>query len=169
MYTSISRFLIYTAHKQRTKSTPNSQSKREAEEEERIKLQILLLLLLPHSLVSAKMFIENFKVESPNVKYTDSEIHSVYNYETTELVHENRNGNYQWIVKPKTVRYEFVTNTSVPKLGFVFVIFSFSLILIWFVLFCVIYYVDFIFRVMLVGWGGNNGSTLTGGVIANRE
>ncbi|KAF4348928.1 hypothetical protein F8388_004646 [Cannabis sativa] len=23
--------------------------------------------------------------------------------------------------------------------------------------------------VMLVGWGGNNGSTLTGGVIANRE
>lgn len=24
-------------------------------------------------------------------------------------------------------------------------------------------------RVMLVGWGGNNGSTLTGGVIANRE
>jgi hypothetical protein len=22
---------------------------------------------------------------------------------------------------------------------------------------------------MLVGWGGNNGSTLTGGVIANRE
>jgi hypothetical protein len=26
-----------------------------------------------------------------------------------------------------------------------------------------------IVRVMLVGWGGNNGSTLTGGVIANRE
>ena len=24
-------------------------------------------------------------------------------------------------------------------------------------------------RVMLVGWGGNNGSTLTAGVIANRE
>ncbi|KAG4995479.1 hypothetical protein JHK82_032203 [Glycine max] len=86
------------------------------------------------------MFIENFKVECPNVKYTETEIQSVYNYETTELVHENRNGTYQWIVKPKSVKYEFKTNIHVPKLG-----------------------------VMLVGWGGNNGSTLTGGVIANRE
>ncbi|KAI8031510.1 Inositol-3-phosphate synthase [Camellia lanceoleosa] len=86
------------------------------------------------------MFIENFKVESPNVKYTESEIHSVYNYETTELVHENKNGTYQWTIKPKSVKYEFKTDTHVPKLG-----------------------------VMLVGWGGNNGSTLTGGVIANRE
>ncbi|KAE8693261.1 Inositol-3-phosphate synthase [Hibiscus syriacus] len=86
------------------------------------------------------MFIENFKVESPNVKYTDDEIQSVYNYETTELVHENRNGTYQWVVKPKTVKYEFKTDIHVPKLG-----------------------------VMLVGWGGNNGSTLTGGVIANKE
>jgi myo-inositol-1-phosphate synthase len=86
------------------------------------------------------MFIENFKVESPNVKYTETEIQSVYSYETTELVHENRNNTYEWIVKPKTVKYEFKTQTNVPKLG-----------------------------VMLVGWGGNNGSTLTGGVIANRE
>ncbi|KAK8586695.1 hypothetical protein V6N13_085720 [Hibiscus sabdariffa] len=85
------------------------------------------------------MFIENFKVESPNVKYTDNEIQSVYNYETTELVHENRNEIYQWVVSPKTVKYEFKTDIHVPKLG-----------------------------VMLVGWGGNNGSTLTGGVIANR-
>lgn len=86
------------------------------------------------------MFIENFKVESPNVKYTETEIQSVYSYETTELVHENRNNTYEWVVKPKTVKYEFKTQTNVPKLG-----------------------------VMLVGWGGNNGSTLTGGVIANRE
>ena len=63
------------------------------------------------------MFIENFKVESPNVKYIGDEIQSVYNYETTELVHENRNGTYQWIVKPKTVKYEFKTDTHVPKLG----------------------------------------------------
>ncbi|KAK6135022.1 hypothetical protein DH2020_031249 [Rehmannia glutinosa] len=88
----------------------------------------------------AGTFSHSFKVDSPNVKYTDGEIHSLYNYETTELVHENRNGKYQWIVKPKTVQYEFKTDTHVPKLG-----------------------------VMLVGWGGNNGSTLTGGVIANRE
>lgn len=64
------------------------------------------------------MFIESFKVESPNVKYTENEIHSVYNYETTELVHENRNDTYQWIVKPKSVKYEFKTDTHVPKLGF---------------------------------------------------
>lgn len=64
------------------------------------------------------MFIEGFKVESPSVQYTENEIHSVYNYETTELVHENRKGTYQWIVKPKTVKYEFKTDTRVPKLGF---------------------------------------------------
>ncbi|GAB2260312.1 hypothetical protein Droror1_Dr00011167 [Drosera rotundifolia] len=67
----------------------------------------------------------SLKVESPNVKYTESE--------TTELVHEPRYGVYQWVVKPKI-------DVRVSKLG-----------------------------VMLVGWGGNNGSTLTAGVIANRE
>ncbi|CAN6484750.1 unnamed protein product [Victoria cruziana] len=86
------------------------------------------------------MFIESFRVESPNVRYTEEAIESTYNYETTELVHENRSGKYEWVVKPKCVKYEFKTSTRVPKLG-----------------------------VMLVGWGGNNGSTLTAGVIANRE
>ncbi|CAH8281909.1 unnamed protein product [Eruca vesicaria subsp. sativa] len=86
------------------------------------------------------MFIESFKVESPNVKYTENEIHSVYDDQTTELVHESKNGAYQWTVKLKTVKYEFKADTHVPKLG-----------------------------VMLFGWGGNNGSTLTAGVIANRE
>ncbi|XP_020104490.1 inositol-3-phosphate synthase isoform X1 [Ananas comosus] len=87
------------------------------------------------------MFIEKFKVESPNVRYGEEEIESVYEYATTELVHESRGGGpRQWIVKPRTVRYHFRTQTRVPKLG-----------------------------VMLVGWGGNNGSTLTAGVIANRE
>lgn len=65
------------------------------------------------------MFIENFKVESPNVKYTETEIHSLYDYQTTELVHEEKNGSYQWTVKPKTVKYEFKTDTCVPKLGYV--------------------------------------------------
>lgn len=64
------------------------------------------------------MFIDNFKVESPNVTYSENEINSVYSYETTELVHENRKGvGYQWIVKPKTVKYQFKTETHVPKLG----------------------------------------------------
>lgn len=65
------------------------------------------------------MFIENFKVESPNVKYTENEIRSVYDYQTTELVHEEKNGSYQWTVKPKCVKYEFKTDTNVPKLGYV--------------------------------------------------
>jgi len=44
------------------------------------------------------------------------------------------------IVTPKTINYTFKTNTKVPKLG-----------------------------VMLVGLGGNNGTTFTGGIIANRD
>lgn len=86
------------------------------------------------------MFIESFRVQSPNVKYKEGSIESIYDYATTDLVHENINGKYEWVVKPKTVKYDFKTDTRVPKLG-----------------------------VMLVGWGGNNGSTLTAGVIANRE
>eukprot|EP00252_Welwitschia_mirabilis_P013954 TRINITY_DN3093_c0_g1_i1.p1 TRINITY_DN3093_c0_g1~~TRINITY_DN3093_c0_g1_i1.p1 ORF type:complete len:511 (+),score=33.71 TRINITY_DN3093_c0_g1_i1:205-1737(+) len=86
------------------------------------------------------MFTESFRVESPNVSYSEDSIESVYAYETTEVVHENKNGKYEWVVKPKTVKYQFKTDRRVPKLG-----------------------------VMLVGWGGNNGSTLTAGVIANRE
>ncbi|KAH9326072.1 hypothetical protein KI387_006250 [Taxus chinensis] len=86
------------------------------------------------------MFVERFRVQSPNVKYNEESIESVYDYETTELVHQNTNGKYEWVVIPKSVRYHFNTHTRVPKLG-----------------------------VMLVGWGGNNGSTLTAGVIANRE
>jgi len=43
-------------------------------------------------------------------------------------------------VAPKQEEYEFITDRRVPRLG-----------------------------VMLVGWGGNNGTTVTGGVIANRE
>ncbi|EFJ37320.1 hypothetical protein SELMODRAFT_270269 [Selaginella moellendorffii] len=87
------------------------------------------------------MFIESFRVESPNVKYSEEHISSVYDYNTTDLVHEkNREGKYEWVVKPSTVTYEFQTQRKVPKLG-----------------------------IMLVGWGGNNGSTLTAGIIANRE
>lgn len=64
------------------------------------------------------MFIESFKVESPDVKYGEHVIESVYHYNTTELVHENRHGSYQWVVKPKTVQYHFKTDTRVPKLGY---------------------------------------------------
>lgn len=46
----------------------------------------------------------------------------------------------KWSVKPTQTKYTFKTATKVPKLG-----------------------------VMLVGWGGNNGSTLTAGVLANKN
>jgi len=45
-----------------------------------------------------------------------------------------------WTVTPQSTTYEFRVERKVPKLG-----------------------------VMLVGWGGNNGTTVTAGVIANRE
>lgn len=45
----------------------------------------------------------------------------------------------KYIAKPSVTNYQFKTNLKVPKLG-----------------------------VMLVGWGGNNGTTITGGILANK-
>ncbi|KAL5224796.1 hypothetical protein ABZP36_011435 [Zizania latifolia] len=87
------------------------------------------------------MFVEGFRVESPRVRYGAGEIESEYRYDTTELAPAAPEGKgKEWVVRPKSVTYHFKTTTTVPKLG-----------------------------VMLVGWGGNNGTTLTAGVIANRE
>jgi myo-inositol-1-phosphate synthase len=44
------------------------------------------------------------------------------------------------VATPTTTQYEFRTKRAVPKLG-----------------------------VMLVGWGGNNGSTVTAGILANKH
>ena len=44
------------------------------------------------------------------------------------------------VVTPKQTKYTFKTETKVPKLG-----------------------------VMIVGWGGNNGSTVTAGILANKH
>ena len=64
------------------------------------------------------MFIESFRVEGPNVEYTEDSIHSTYDYSTTELLHERRSdGQYQWVVKPISVQYDFKTSVHVPKLG----------------------------------------------------
>ncbi|KAM0907306.1 hypothetical protein ACQ4PT_016214 [Festuca glaucescens] len=82
------------------------------------------------------MFLEGFKVESPHVRYGAGEIESEYRYDTTEVAPTPEGS---WVVRPKSVTYNFKTSTAVPKLG-----------------------------VMLVGWGGNNGTTLTAGVIANK-
>ncbi|KAJ2977502.1 hypothetical protein NQ176_g4335 [Zarea fungicola] len=78
-----------------------------------------------------------FKVNSPNVTYTDAEIRSKYTYRTTS-VDTDANGNY--VATPKETPYEFKVDRKVPKIG-----------------------------MMLVGWGGNNGTTVTAGILANRR
>ncbi|PMD23586.1 myo-inositol-1-phosphate synthase-like protein [Hyaloscypha hepaticicola] len=78
-----------------------------------------------------------FKVNSPNVVYTDNEIRSKYTYRTT-LVSETADGKFE--ATPKETVYDFKVDRKIPKTG-----------------------------MMLVGWGGNNGTTVTAGIIANRR
>lgn len=94
-----------------------------------VRLQIRVLSV-------AKMLVENFKVQSPNVVYGEDYITSTYDYQTTRL--EPSDG--QWTCVPTTTKYEFRVGAKVPKLG-----------------------------VMLVGWGGNNGTTVTAGILANKH
>ncbi|ETV88948.1 hypothetical protein H257_00382 [Aphanomyces astaci] len=72
-----------------------------------------------------------FKVNSKDVKYTESHIEANYTYQTSFV-----EGN---VVTPVSEQYLFKTNTKIPKLG-----------------------------IMIVGLGGNNGSTLVAGVLANK-
>lgn len=76
------------------------------------------------------------KVKSPNVHYTDDSITSNIDYSTYDVL-SSQDAAYEII--PKTTKYTFKTQRTVPKLG-----------------------------VMLVGWGGNNGSTVTAGWLANK-
>ncbi|KAF9437221.1 Myo-inositol-1-phosphate synthase [Entomortierella beljakovae] len=78
-----------------------------------------------------------FKVNSKNVQYTDSHIISEYVYENASVT-KGVDGAYS--VNPISVKYNFKTETKVPRVG-----------------------------LMMVGWGGNNGSTLTASIIANRN
>eukprot|EP00002_Diphylleia_rotans_P013320 TRINITY_DN25_c0_g1_i1.p1 TRINITY_DN25_c0_g1~~TRINITY_DN25_c0_g1_i1.p1 ORF type:complete len:509 (-),score=107.53 TRINITY_DN25_c0_g1_i1:513-2039(-) len=82
------------------------------------------------------MLVESFRVNSPNVQYTETEIVSQYTYQTT-VAHEDSG---TMVITPITQHFEFHTQRKVPKTG-----------------------------LMMVGLGGNNGTTLTAGVIANRE
>ncbi len=66
----------------------------------------------------ATMLVESFRVESPCVKYTEETIESKYEYKTTDMVHEvMKNGKYEWVARPKSVTYQFVTKRKLPKLG----------------------------------------------------
>lgn len=108
----------------------------------------------------------NVHINSSNVKYTDTHIVSQYSYQTTSV---QRDGNkvtvrghflYFYLctvcicvcarvplilllvgkqVTPRTTEMTFRTERRVPRLG-----------------------------VMLVGWGGNNGTTVTAAVLANK-
>lgn len=60
------------------------------------------------------VLLEQFKVDSPNVKYEDDVISASYDYQHTDIC-QTQDG--QWVVKPLTTRYDFRTDRRVPKLG----------------------------------------------------
>ena len=80
----------------------------------------------------------SLRVESPNVKYTDDLIESRYVYQTTDVKLVDSKAQ-SYVAVPRQTTYTFRTQRRVPRLG-----------------------------VMLVGWGGNNGSTVTAMTLANR-
>jgi myo-inositol-1-phosphate synthase len=84
------------------------------------------------------MLVDNFKIDGPNVTFSENEINSTYEYQTSSV--ERSSDGSSWTVRPKSTSVQFKTDTRVPKLG-----------------------------VMLVGWGGNNGSTVTAGILANKH
>ena len=60
------------------------------------------------------MFVEHFKVNSPNVRYTDDAIYSRFEYDNTRLEPSADNS---WMVTPTRELFEFRTLRRVPKLG----------------------------------------------------
>ncbi|CAO3610368.1 unnamed protein product [Cunninghamella blakesleeana] len=78
-----------------------------------------------------------FKVNSPNVEYTDSHILSKYVYSNTVV---NKQADGSLVVEPVEQVYHFKTERQVPRVG-----------------------------LMMVGLGGNNGTTLTASILANKN
>lgn len=93
--------------------------------------------------------MSNVRVESPDVVYTDEYIESRYVYQTTDVSATPATAAaadpsaaaaaVQYVAVPRQTVYTFRTERRVPRLG-----------------------------VMLIGWGGNNGSTVTAMILANR-
>ena len=79
-------------------------------------------------------------VKSANLKETQDVLQSKYVYHYNKTETKTENGNVEIVVEPKTVALEFKTEKKIGRVG-----------------------------VMLVGWGGNNGSTLTAGILANKK
>ena len=60
------------------------------------------------------MFVENFKVQSPNVRYADDAIYARFDYDNTRLEPAD---DQSWTVIPTKETFEFRTQNAVPKLG----------------------------------------------------
>ena len=76
------------------------------------------------SIQPREMLVDSFRVDSPNVEYTEEKIESSYEYQTTEMFHEkNADGKYEWVARPRSATYQFATNRKVPKLGYALVVF----------------------------------------------
>ncbi|XP_046604496.1 inositol-3-phosphate synthase 1-A [Neodiprion virginianus] len=78
-------------------------------------------------------------VKSPNVKYTEEFLESDYEYHTTKVTKIDDKV-LKYTVSPVATKLKIRTKLNVPKLG-----------------------------VMLVGWGGNNGTTITAALLANKK
>lgn len=91
------------------------------------------------------MLLDNITFGS-NVQETETEIRATYTYDRTEVEKVTKVNpatgleETSFKLNPVQESYEFLTEKKVPKTG-----------------------------LMLVGWGGNNGTTVTAGIIANRE
>jgi len=93
------------------------------------------------------MLLDSFSY-GPNVRVTKDAIYSTYHYDSTDVVSNSSDKGKEdvkgsgsgYTLTSKREAYEFRTDSRVPKLG-----------------------------VMLVGWGGNNGTTVTAGVLANKH
>lgn len=103
------------------------------------------------------MLLDSFTF-GPNVQVTDDFLYASYDYASTDVVerplHEltkaqlaalsysrdAKESSSAFVLESRTDSYQFKTDRRVPKLG-----------------------------VMLVGWGGNNGTTVTAGVLANKH
>ena len=60
------------------------------------------------------MFVENFKVQSPNVHYAEDAIYARFEYDNTRL---EPTDDQSWTVTPTKEIFEFRTDSTVPKLG----------------------------------------------------
>lgn len=80
------------------------------------------------------------RVESGTTEYGETHIESQFACNTVLCSPRGDAGEHEVVLKPQTETYTFRTSTEVPKTG-----------------------------LMMVGWGGNNGSTLTAALLAHRK